>query len=101
MWKVDPKKMCRQHLLGEHFEMHMFVGTIESGKSIKGYLEKGLVEIHNIEKRHNELVEEMIRRGYNHKSPLVFLVLCPEGQVDVDKNLCELHKRCLKCKGGG
>lgn len=25
MWGVDPSAMCRNHLLGEHVEMHMFV----------------------------------------------------------------------------
>ena len=48
MWMVDPRIMCRQHLLGEHVEIHMFVGAISRGKSVKGYLEKGLLEVHNM-----------------------------------------------------
>jgi len=59
MWMVNPKIMCRQHLLGEHVEIHMFVGTLSRGKSVKGYLEKGLLEVHNLYWRHEELVEEI------------------------------------------
>ena len=38
MWMVDPKKMCRKHLLGEHVEIHMMVGTLLKGRSIDGFL---------------------------------------------------------------
>lgn len=68
MWMIDPKIMCRQHLLGEHVEIHMFIATMRRGKSVKGYLQKGLLEVHNLYARHEELVEEMNRRGYNHNS---------------------------------
>ena len=33
MWNVDVTKMCNKHLLGEHVEMHMFVGIIIKGTS--------------------------------------------------------------------
>lgn len=68
MWMVDPRIMCKQHLLGEHAEIQMFIGTISRGKSVRGYLEKGLLEVHSLYARHEELVEEMKRRGYNHSS---------------------------------
>ena len=35
MWMVDPQIMCRQHLLGEHTEMHMFVGTLKRGPALQ------------------------------------------------------------------
>ncbi len=35
---VDPTIMCRNHLLGEHVEIHMFVGTIDQGQSVRGFL---------------------------------------------------------------
>lgn len=56
---INPKTMCRKHRLGEHVECHMFVGTIRRGRNVRGYLQKGLLEIHNIQKRHDELAEEM------------------------------------------
>ena len=55
MWKVNPKVMCRQHLLGEHVEMHMFVGCWNKGIKLNGYLEGGLVELCEVKNRHDEL----------------------------------------------
>ena len=34
MWMIDPKLLCRKHLLGEHLEIHMFVGTINKGINV-------------------------------------------------------------------
>lgn len=97
MWNVNPRFMCRQHLLGEHLEMHMFVGAINKGKKLDGFVKNGLVEMHNIKKRHDELVHEMRQRGYNHKSPLDYSVPFEIGKVDVVANFLELSKRCEKC----
>ena len=87
MWMVNPRIMCRQHLLGEHVEIHMFIGTINRGKSVKGYLEKGLLEVHNLYNRHEELVKEM-------KWKFVEKV----GIIDKERNLNELISRCSKCE---
>ena len=70
MWNVNPSIMCRQHLLGEHLEMHMFAGAISKGKDISGYLRGGLVNPEEIKERHDALVMEMERRGMNHASPM-------------------------------
>jgi hypothetical protein len=100
MWKVDPKLLCRQHLLGEHLEMHMFMGCIKNGTSLKGYIEKGLVEVDKILDRHNQLVDEMVDRGYYHKSNLDGQeLLWFEGSVCIEKNLQDLSKRCEACRG--
>ena len=96
---VDPQTMCRKHLLGEHVECHMFNSTINKGISIGGYLDKGLLEIHNLQKRHDELVKEMQRRGYQHKSPLVFYTAAKEGKIDADANCVELCRRCGNAGG--
>ena len=106
MWGINPKIMCRQHLLGEHAEMHMFMGCIKKGRSIRGYIKKGLVEVERIVDRHHQLVKEIIRRGYFHNSPLKdsnpkFLgrgILWREGIIDRPKNLDELISRCKYCK---
>jgi hypothetical protein len=98
-WMVDPKCLCRQHLLGEHNESHSFLGCIKKGTSLKGYISKGLVEVDKIQKRHDELAEEMIRRGYNHKSPLDCCnLLWEEGCVDSEQNIEELKRRCPECR---
>ena len=98
MWNVETNKMCDKHLLGEHVEMHMFVGTLNKNKSIRGYLEKGLVEVHNISKRHEMIVKEFEKRGFKHKSILPRYKNKQIGKVDVEKNRIELAKRCVECK---
>ena len=99
MWGVPAKHLCRQHLLGEHLEMHMFVGTIKKGISINGYIKKGLVNPNKITQRHEELVDEMVKRGYNHYSPIEFDSSgLSTGMIAVGKNKKELIKRCHECK---
>lgn len=97
MWGVDPKLLCQKHLLGEHVEMHMFVGTIRKGISMTGYLEGGLVETPLIAFRHAQLAAEMERRGMNHHSPLPDFAVAPAGKVDSIANLKELARRCPDC----
>lgn len=101
-WMVDPKIMCRQHLLGEHVEHHMFVGTINKGISIAGYLRDNLLEPESLHDRHVELVVEMERRGYNHKSPMPddITVKLEEAFVKIDRvaSLKELLRRCPECR---
>jgi len=99
MWAVSPSILCDKHLLGEHVEMHMFAGTIRKGISIKGYLDKHLVNPRGIAKRHEALKKEMKKRGMNHRSPL--LLDCsqlPEAFVSTKKNLKDLLSRCPKCR---
>jgi len=72
MWMVDPSIMCRAHLLGEHREMHALVGMIARKKSLSGYIKKGLLTPKLIKERHDELVEELLKRGYNHYTNLIF-----------------------------
>jgi len=100
MWLVDPKKLCRQHLLGEHKELHQLVGSLRKGKSIKGHIEKGQVEIHSIEKRHKELVKEMLRRGYKHQSVLKKFKSFKAGKINILENERELERRCKNCGFG-
>lgn len=99
MWMVDPKLECVRHLNAEHRECHALIGIILHKKPLSGtkYITTGLVEVHNIKQRHNELVLEMTRRGYNHKSPLPDAELWTEGQVDSAQNLIELRTRCPEC----
>jgi len=78
----------------------MFAGTILKKISIKGYVEKGLVEVHNIAKRHQELVDEMIKRGIKHQSELQSFESWVEGKVNVEENLKTLKSRCTLCRIG-
>ena len=98
MWMVDPRKMCDQHLLGEHVEIHMCVGTLRRGRSVAGFLAGGLLELHNLERRHEQLVAEMTRRGMRHQSPLPRFKRQRAGRVDRRGNLAELARRCEECR---
>ena len=97
-WNVNPEFLCTKHLLGEHVEHHMFIGCMKKGTSLKGYIEKGLVEVQNIKKRHDELVTEMIKRGMNHNTPLEQNICYDAGYVNSEQNINELRNRCEKCK---
>jgi hypothetical protein len=98
MWMVNPRKLCRNHLLGEHKELHQIIGSLRKGKSIKGHLEHGQVEVHNIKKRHEQLVKEMLRRGYKHLSPLPRFKDYKAGKINISENERELVRRCKNCR---
>ena len=101
MWMTPPNKMCRQHLLGEHKELHMFVGCIRLGRNLEGYIRKKLLILDEkaIRDRHAALVAEMTVRGYNHQSPLKdFHIENPRGEVDLDFNIADLTGRCPRCR---
>lgn len=95
---VPPRKMCRKHLLGEYVEIHMAVATLRLGKSVAGFLEKGLLELSNLRRRHDELVAEMLGRGYRHSSPLGATPRRKGGRIDQRANARELSRRCVECR---
>ena len=101
MWLIDPKILCKNHLLGEHNELHKLVGAINKGKNLKGYYEKKLVDPMLMYFRHHQLVREMLDRNYNHKSelPLINYKDVPyDIRIDLDKNLLDLLSRCEECR---
>jgi hypothetical protein len=103
MWMVNPKIMCRQHLLGEHVEHHMFVGSINKETSMKGYLSDNLLEPASLFARHEALATEMESRGYDHRSPLPKVEIpfrLEDAFVKIDKSasLKELLRRCPECR---
>lgn len=95
---VRPALMCNRHLLGEHVELHMLVSTINSGKSIRGYLE-GLVDPGLIQSRHDDIAAEMRLRNMNHYSPIAAVTIsCPPGKAIIEAdNINELARRCQAC----
>lgn len=73
IWDLEPGILCRLHLLGEHRELHA-IWTVLTRKK-RGYSShpetlrwKG--KLHALYRRHEALVIEMKRRGYQHLSPL-------------------------------
>ena len=98
---VDTKKLCNQHLLGEHLEMHMSTGCIKKGTNLNGYYNNKLVCTNLIKKRHDDLAIEMIFRHMKHNSPMPEIDFFRDfkyGSIDIESNIKELINRCPKCK---
>ena len=104
MWMLPTAGMCRKHLLGEHVELHMLLGSLRRGKNIEGFLSGGLVDPQRIFVRHQELVAEMTRRGFKHNSPLdehecaaLAAGFADRAIIDIAANARDLHQRCPDC----
>ena len=103
LWMVNPAIMCRQHLLGEHRETHTFAGTLRKKINIDGYLIEGELDPRLLVARHEELVREMLRRGYGHYSPIdvpdfSYLNLQEDYYINFDASLKLLLSRCETCR---
>lgn len=107
MWMVPPRYMCRRHLLGEHLEIHMFLGTLKKGNKIDGYLKNNCCEPRSFKERHDALVEEMQGRGMTgHKTPIEendCSCICDlpleqqNWKVDSIQSAEDLFRRCPVC----
>jgi len=103
MWMIDPKYLCRKHLIGEHGEIHKHKHNFDKKHSIDKRIELGQIEPASMKIRHDELAEEMLSRGYNHYSPYEMpdISYLSESQrnfkVDRKLALYALHNRCQEC----
>jgi len=107
MWLVDTSILCKNHLLGEHKEIHQLVGSLRKRTKLDGFVRNNLIEIRSIKRRHDELVQEMDKRGYKHHSELKDYCtdhLAPavvEYRINVESSLQDLLNRCHRCGHGG
>lgn len=102
IWDIEPEKLCRNHLLGEHRELHAIWVVLTEGK--RGYAchpetlrWKG--KLTALYLRHEQLVVEMKRRGYKHHSVVVPL---SEKDIDIQAEYVDTYEeqiRILKRKG--
>jgi hypothetical protein len=106
IWDVSPTILCKNHLLGEHRELHAVWTVISQDK--KGYSKhpetlRWYGKLAALYKRHEALVEEMSTRGYQHNSPLdkklavgsvtqTLSVHTPEEQIEI------LRAKKCECK---
>ena len=102
MWMLNPKIMCRQHILGEHNEIHKHLPSLLKGINIDGrYKDKPQIQLRSIFDRHFELSQYM-----NHKSLLPYndyLLIRNYSKyfnvkVDLRYNFWDLWLRCPKCR---
>jgi hypothetical protein len=73
IWDLPPSRLCRQHLLGEHRELHSLWSILVHGK--EGYsrhpeTRRWRGKLAALYGQHEALVGEMTRRGYRHFTPL-------------------------------
>ena len=73
IWDVPPTLLCRQHLLGEHREVHALWTILTEDR--QGYAhhpetKRWRGKLAALFRRHEALTAEMERRGYRHRSPL-------------------------------
>jgi hypothetical protein len=73
IWDIPPERLCRNHLLGEHRELHAVWSILVNKK--KGYANHPETlrwegKLKALFFKHNIISKEMIKRGYQHKSPL-------------------------------
>lgn len=104
MWMIDPTLLCTKHLVGEHGEIHKHRHNFVKQHKITGRV-KPVVQIspHMMKTRHDELAEEMTRRGGNHQSPYELPNLSHlideerYANVDVKLSTLDLVFRCKAC----
>ncbi len=103
---IDTNYQCRQYLLGEHNEMYKHLPAFHKGIKIHGrFFPIVQIQFKGYIERHNELATEMIRREYNHNSPLIDVPdfkkiygLYAELEVDREYSLEVLLNRYIKCR---
>lgn len=102
---IEVEKLCDQHLLGLHKEIHQESGTIDNhphGEAIlDGHYRLAQVDTTELVSRHNEVVDEMEKRGMNHQSPLEYKDehgLIVSGFPIEEYNKITLSNRCGECQ---
>ncbi|MCX5687120.1 MAG: pyrimidine dimer DNA glycosylase/endonuclease V [Candidatus Omnitrophica bacterium] len=106
IWDISPKKLCRNHLLGEHRELHAIWAILTENKigySAHPETIRWRGKLKALYLRHDKLVQDMNRRGYEHKTPLLKALAkgkCKQGEyVNSYKEQIEIlkSKKC-DCK---
>lgn len=102
IWDIPPEKLCRNHLLGEHRELHALWSILTQGK--RGYSKhpetmrwKGKRKALYL--RHEALVKEMAVRRYRHHSPLTAQLAIGTAKQDAYVDSCEEQIGILRRKG--
>ncbi len=102
---INPVYLCNKHLNGEHGELHKHRHVFLKKQSISGRIHPVVqIEPASMKVRHDELSEEMIRRGMQHKSPYEqpdLDYLPPKerfAKVDATQSFIDLTSKCELCK---
>ena len=101
MWMVSPKWMCNKHLLGEHQDIHAIIGALHKEESI----DNNNIEVSSIYERHSAIVDELIVRGYKHKTPIFqseiviehLPIVQQECKINRKESALDLFVQCREC----
>ena len=101
VWDLPPEELCRQHLLGEHRELHGLWNIVTQGKI--GYSQhpetkRWVGREAALYARHEALVSEMARRGYGHNTPLDPGLATGESVQTVFLNTLDEQRQLLQAK---
>ena len=104
VWDIEPERLCRQHLLGEHRELHAIWSILTNGK--RGYAShpetlRWRGKLKALYLRHEDLVREMTKRRYAHGSPLNEALATGKETQDAYVNGYEEQIQILRQKGCG
>lgn len=77
VWDIDVRLLCNKHLVAQHNEIHAIYSIITHNKH--GFASHPEVMrwrncTGQLISRHNDTADEMLNRGMNHRSPIVFTV---------------------------
>ncbi len=104
IWDIPPERLCRQHLLGEHRELHAIWTILTRNK--EGYSRhpetmrwKGRLKA--LYRVHEALVAEMKQREYRHNSPLDIILAWGKGKQDEFVDMPEEQIKILRKKKCG
>ncbi len=103
VWDINPKLLCRKHLLGEHRELHGLWNILTKHKARGGYSRhpetlRWVGKARALYNRHEALIQEFARRGYNHNTPLDKRLARGQAKQKVFINTLAEQKKLLKNK---
>lgn len=103
VWDVNVKHLCRKHLLGEHRELHGLWNILTKHGGKGGYSQhpetkRWIGKTQALYNRHEALVKEMEKRGYNHRSMLDKKLAKGKGIQGVYINTIQEQKIILRNK---
>jgi hypothetical protein len=103
VWDIHPKHLCRKHLLGEHRELHGLWNILTKHGGKGGYSRhpetlRWVGKTKALYLRHEALIEEFKKRGYEHHSPLDKKLARGSGSQDVFIDILKDQKELLRKK---
>lgn len=75
IWDIEPKYLCQKHLIAEHRELHGLWNILTKHNLKGGYSRhpetlRWVGKTKALYERHEKLIQEFIKRGYKHHTPL-------------------------------